>query len=85
MITDPGEGKFTEIRRAYCRLLDDLSGTELVRLDLTESEPSTGVLMAALRRGPAGVWTMQALGVFHDGKTVRDMQAPATALLAATP
>ena len=77
--------KFTEIRRAYCRLLDDLSGTELVRFDLTESEPSTGVLMAALRRGPAGVWTMQALGVFHDGKTVRDMQVPATALLAATP
>ncbi len=34
--------KFTELKTAYCRLLDD-RGHELVRYDLGETEPSTGV------------------------------------------
>ncbi|GAA3245754.1 TerD family protein [Dactylosporangium siamense] len=79
-----GSHKFTAIRRAYCRLLEDRSGNELVRFDLTQSEPSTGVLMAVLRRGPAGVWTMQALGVFQDGRKAEDMEPLATRLLAVT-
>ncbi len=68
--------KFTDVRNAYCRLLDLESGAELVRYDLTESERSTGVIMSVLvRSGPT--WDMTAIGEFHDGKTARAMYAPA--------
>jgi stress response protein SCP2 len=73
--------KFTEIKRAFCRLVEARTNTELVRFDLSDSQPYTGVLMAALLRTPAGVWEMQALGEFCDGKTVRAMVGPATAAL----
>ncbi len=68
--------KFTDVRNAYCRLLDLDSGAELVRYDLTESEPRTGVIMSVLvRSGPT--WDMTAIGEFHDGKTARAMYEPA--------
>lgn len=64
--------RFTEVRRAYCRLVELDSGAELVRFDITDSEPRTGVVMCVLTRsGPA--WEMTAIGEFHDGKTVRAM------------
>ena len=72
--------KFTEVRSAYCRLLDRDTGAELVRFDLTDSEPRTGVVMCVLcRRGPA--WEMTAIGEYHDGKTVRAMYGPAETLV----
>jgi len=67
--------KFTEVRNAYCRLLD-ANTTELVRYDLSASEPETGVLMASLSRMADGTWTMRALGEFHKGKTVKAMADP---------
>ncbi|HEY0166189.1 MAG TPA: TerD family protein [Jatrophihabitans sp.] len=73
--------KFTEIERAFCRLVEERTNTELVRFDLSDSQPNTGVLMVALSRTPTGVWDMQALGEFCDGKTVRAMVDPATAAL----
>ncbi|MBL7501371.1 TerD family protein [Frankia sp. CNm7] len=70
--------RFTEVRRAYCRLIDDLTNQELVRFDLSESKPSTGLVMCKVQRVPnAPVWTMTAIGEFHDGKTVRAMVDPA--------
>lgn len=64
--------QFTEVGSAYCRLLDLGSGAELVRFDLSHSEPRTGVVMSVLRRnGP--VWEMTAIGEFHDGRTARAM------------
>lgn len=70
--------KFTEVSRAFCRLVDELSGQELVRFDLSESQASTGVLMAMLRRSEPGVWEMRAIGEFHDGRTVKKLVEPAT-------
>jgi stress response protein SCP2 len=64
--------KFTDVRSAYCRLIDLDSGSELVRFDITESAPRTGVVMSVLRRsGP--LWEMTAIGEFEDGRTVRSM------------
>ncbi len=64
--------KFTDVRSAYCRLIDLDGGAELVRFDITESAPRTGVVMSVLRRkGP--VWEMTAIGEFEDGRTVRSM------------
>ena len=72
--------KFTEVRRAYCRLLDLDSGAELVRFDLTDSQPRTGVIMSVLVRS-GETWDMTAIGDFHDGKTARAMYGPAEALV----
>lgn len=68
--------KFTDVRSAYCRLLDRDSGAELVRFDLTESKPHTGVIMCVLHRSGA-TWDMTAIGDFQDGKTARAMYGPA--------
>ena len=38
--------KFTEVRNAFCRLVEAASGQELVRYNLSESQPATGVIMA---------------------------------------
>ena len=71
--------RFTEVKNAYCRLLDD-RGSELVRFDLTESEARTGVLMCVMRREADGTWSMTALGDFHDGRNVKKMVDPARAV-----
>lgn len=72
--------KFTDVAKAYCRLLD-ASGGELVRFDLTHSEPRTGVLMAKFIRQFSGEWEMTALGDYVDSRTVRGMVKPGSAAL----
>lgn len=71
-----GGQKFTEVASAYCRLIDMETGSELVRFDLTDSQPRTGVVMSVLRRA-GDAWTMTAIGEFRDGKTARAMYGPA--------
>src|SRR5579875_1124176 len=71
--------KFTQVRRAFCRLVDDVTGQELVRFDLSDSEAATGVLMAALRRIGPQTWQMRAIGEFHDGRTVKKLVKPGEA------
>ncbi|WP_274919285.1 TerD family protein [Streptomyces sp. WZ-12] len=73
--------KFSEVAQAYCRLTDAQTGEELVRFDLTGSEPHTGVLMAKLVRQYSGEWEMTALGSFVDARTVRGMVKPGAAAL----
>jgi stress response protein SCP2 len=74
--------KFTEVSRAFCRLVDDTSGAELVRFDLSDSQPRTGVIMTVISRESSGSWQMRAVGEFHDAKTARAMVGPAEQLLA---
>jgi stress response protein SCP2 len=73
--------KFTEVRRAYCRLIDLDTGAELVRFDITDSQPRTGVVMSVLRRGQQA-WEMTAIGEFEDGRTVRAMYKVAEQIVA---
>ncbi|MGY3200918.1 stress response protein SCP2 [Streptomyces sp. TE5632] len=68
--------KFTQVAKAYCRLLDATTGEELVRFDLTSAEPQTGVMMAKLIRQFSGEWEMTALGEFVKSRTVRGMVKP---------
>ena len=65
--------KFTEVKNAFCRLVDGRTGAELVRFNLTDSERETGVVMATISRDRAGSWVMTAIGRFAKGRTVRDM------------
>lgn len=69
--------KFTEVAKAYCRLIDAASGDELVRFDLTGAEPQTGVIMAKLIKQFSGEWEMTAVGDFVKSRTVRGMVKPA--------
>ncbi|MBN0044081.1 TerD family protein [Streptomyces actuosus] len=69
--------KFTEVAKAYCRMLDAATGEELVRFDLTHAEPQTGVMMAKLIRQFSGEWEMTAIGDFVKARTVRNMVKPA--------
>lgn len=74
-----GGQTFTRVSRAFCRLLDD-RGAELVRYELSSTEDTTAVLMAAVvREGPD--WSMRALGEFRSGRTVKKLVAPARELL----
>lgn len=68
--------RFTSVRNAFCRLVDDMTNQELVRFDLSDSKPQTGLVMCKVQRGQQG-WVMTAIGEFHDGKTVRAMVDPA--------
>ncbi|MEU5535020.1 TerD family protein [Streptomyces sp. NPDC020362] len=68
--------KFTEVAKAYCRLIDASTGEELVRFDLTHAEPQTGVMMAKLIRQFSGEWDMTAMGEFVKARTVRNMVEP---------
>ncbi|MCI3277172.1 TerD family protein [Streptomyces cylindrosporus] len=73
--------KFTEVAKAYCRLIDAASGEELVRFDLTNAEAQTGVMMAKLIRQFSGEWDMTAMGDFVKSRTVRGMVKPAAQAL----
>ncbi|WP_054811936.1 TerD family protein [Nocardia arizonensis] len=67
--------KFDQVGRAHCRLVDDHTGEELVRFELSKGESTTGVFMCMLARGHHG-WNMTALGEYSKGATVRKMVDP---------
>ncbi|HZZ96734.1 MAG TPA: TerD family protein [Jatrophihabitantaceae bacterium] len=76
-ITSFGGQKFTQVARAFCRLVETRSGQELVRYELSDGQPHSAVLMAMLRRTPAGTWEMRAIGEYHDARTVKKLVEPA--------
>ncbi|MEU2250732.1 TerD family protein [Streptomyces sp. NPDC019224] len=73
--------KFTDVSKAYCRLVDAATDEELVRFDLTGAEPQTGVMMAKLIKQFSGEWEMTAMGDFVKSRTVRGMVKPAAQAL----
>ncbi|MEV6068699.1 TerD family protein [Nocardia sp. NPDC052001] len=75
--------KFDEIARAFCRLVDDFSGAELVRFELSRGDRRTGLFMCMLTRASQG-WNMTALGEYGDGATVSKMIDPGKRFVLAT-
>ncbi|MDO3649781.1 TerD family protein [Nocardia mangyaensis] len=67
--------KFDQVSRAHCRLVDDNTGAELVRFELSKGPPTTGAFLCMLTRGSHG-WNMTALGEYSKGATVRKMVDP---------
>lgn len=63
---------FDRIENAYCRLVDDTTGQEVARYDLTGSGPHTAQVMAKLSRTGSG-WSMSAIGAITSGRTFHDM------------
>ncbi|WP_329130611.1 TerD family protein [Streptomyces sp. NBC_01476] len=73
--------KFNKVKSAYCRLLDETTGEELVRFELSKGEARTGVLMAKMVKQFSGEWEMTALGEFLDARTARALEKPGAAAL----
>lgn len=72
--------KFTAVKNAYVRIVDDGSGQELCRFPLSEKFETTGLVMARLYRHN-GEWKFAAMGDGADGKTVSDMVSKIQTLL----
>ena len=65
---------FTDVANAYCEVRNVDTGEPLVRFDLSDTQPSTALLMCELRRGDQpGAWRVRAIGEFHDYRTVKKL------------
>lgn len=69
---------FTDIAQCYVVVQNQDDGTELVRFDLSDTQPSTALLTAMLRRTPDGGWDIKAIGEFYNFRTVKKL-VPAAA------
>lgn len=63
---------FARIANATCRIVDETSGTEIARYDLTGSGPHTAQVMAKVTRQGGG-WQMTAIGATASGRTFQDL------------
>ena len=67
---------FEAVENAYCRIVDELSGKELARFNLSDKGRHTGVVMAYLSRTAAG-WDLTAVGTVANGRTAQDLSSEA--------
>lgn len=63
---------FSQIENAFCRLVDETTGAEIARYDLTGSGSHTAQIMAKVARDGTG-WSMTAIGAPTSGRTFRDL------------
>jgi tellurium resistance protein TerZ len=63
---------FSQIENAFCRLVDESTGQEIARYDLTGSGTHTAQVMAKVTRDGGG-WSMTAIGQIANGKTFKDL------------
>ncbi len=64
---------FAGIPNAFCRLVDDATGSEIARFDLSlEGGSHTGLIMSKLYRHN-NEWKMQAIGEPAEGRTFHDL------------
>lgn len=63
---------FAEVRNAFCRIVDETSGTELARYALAGGGRHTAQIMAKVHRVGGG-WRMTAVGEPADGRTFQDL------------
>jgi len=63
---------FESVENAYCRIVDEVTGKELARFNLSDKGRHTGVVMAYLSRTAAG-WDLTAIGTVATGRTAQDL------------
>jgi len=63
---------FAQIENAFVRLVDSTNEQEIARYDLSGSGPHTAQIMAKVVRD-GSAWSMTALGVRTNGRTIRDL------------
>jgi tellurium resistance protein TerZ len=68
---------FSQIENAFCRLVDETTGQELARYELSGSGRHNAQIMAKVSREQGG-WAMTAIGAIASGRTVQSL-VPAVA------
>jgi tellurium resistance protein TerZ len=63
---------FSQIENAFCRLVDETTGTEVARYELTGSGTHNAQIMSKVSRDGAG-WSMTAIGATANGRTFHDL------------
>jgi tellurium resistance protein TerZ len=63
---------FSQIENAFCRLVDETSGEEVARYELTGSGTHNAQIMSKVARDGAG-WSMTAIGATANGRTFHDL------------
>ncbi|MEW9530162.1 TerD family protein [Microbispora sp. NPDC049125] len=63
---------FSQIENAYCLLVDETTGTEVARFDLSAGGPNSAQIMAKVSREGQG-WSMTAIGAPASGRTFKDL------------
>ena len=71
---------FDKVANAFGRVVDNQSGREMARFDISDSGSHTGLILASLTRN-GGQWDFKAIGERTGGRTVHDLTAPARAVL----
>lgn len=71
---------FSQVENAFCRLVDETTGTEVARYDLSARGDHTAQVMAKVYRH-GGEWKMHAIGENASGRTFRDLMPVMTANL----
>jgi tellurium resistance protein TerZ len=63
---------FSQIENAFCRLVDETTGAEVARYELTGSGTHNAQIMSKVSRDGAG-WSMTAIGATANGRTFHDL------------
>jgi tellurium resistance protein TerZ len=63
---------FSQIENAFCRLINERTGQELARYDLSSGGSHTAQVMSKVSRGSDG-WTMTAIGASGSGRTFNEL------------
>ncbi|MDL4771341.1 MULTISPECIES: TerD family protein [Thermomonosporaceae] len=63
---------FTQISNAFCRLVDEATGQELARFDLSGAGEHNAQIMAKVARDGQG-WSMTAIGATATGRTFQHL------------
>jgi tellurium resistance protein TerZ len=71
---------FDKVANAFARVVDNRSGQEMARVDISDSGPHTGLILASLTRNN-GQWDFKAIGERTGGRTVHDLTGPARDIL----
>lgn len=71
-VTSYSKQGFNEVANAFVRVVDETTGTEFARYELTATGPYSAMVIAKVSR-EAGGWQITALGNSGQGKTVKDV------------
>jgi tellurium resistance protein TerZ len=63
---------FSQIENAFCRLVDETTGSEVARYELTGSGTHNAQIMSKVARDGGG-WSMTAIGATANGRTFHDL------------
>lgn len=72
VVTSFSRQGFSEVANAFCRLVDETTGAEIARFDLTATGSHTAMVLATVYRHN-GEWKMTARGETGTGRTYKDI------------